>query len=214
MRSPAQAGTGARRYNGGFSTPQARSVSDPTLREAAAPPAVLARIHLASPGDVPFIVEGIVAESRGGHFACDARRPDVLAGLWRQVQAIVADGVTPLPDTRDGAAGRAFVLQVGQARAGFAILVEQSPGSWCERIELFALAVHPAWRGRGLGRQLVDSLVEESRSAVVYARCGPRSAAMAALLVSCGFAPAPPRSDGTSVLLWWRTDPVNARDSP
>lgn len=145
------------------------------------------RIHLASPADVAFIVEAIVAESREGHFACDCSRPDVLGGLWHQVQTVVADGVMPLPDERHGAGGRAFVIQVGQVNAGFAILVEHRPGSWFQRLELFALSVRPDFRGRGLGRHLVGNLLRDARSAHVYARCAFASTGMAGMLKSCGF---------------------------
>ena len=160
---------------------------DSSFPELAAPPALAPRIHLASPADVPFIVDAIVAESRHGHFSCDSSQPDVLRGLWHQVQTIVAEGVTPMPDARNGAGGRAFVIQVGQVNAGFAILVEDRPGSWMQRVELFALVTHAAYRGRGLARTLVGSLVETSCSEVVYARCAETSVAMSGLLKACGF---------------------------
>lgn len=145
------------------------------------------RILLASPPDVPFIVETIVAESRAGHFSCDCDRPDVLGGLWHQVQGVVTQGVMPMPGERDGAGGRAFVVQVGLVNAGFAILVEHRPGSWHRRLELFAMSVRPAFRDRGLGRHLVSRLVHDAQSASVYARCAYASVAMAGLLKSCGF---------------------------
>ena len=171
---------------------------DPSFQDAVAPPAAaVPRIHLASPADVPFIVDAIVAESRRGHFSCDCSQPDVLRGLWHQVQTIVSDGVTPMPDARDGAGGRAFVIRLGPVNAGFAILVEHAPGSWLERVELFALATHEAYRGRGLARMLVQSLAETSRSAAVYARCAEASVAMSALLKACGFEAQPETRDGT-----------------
>ena len=163
------------------------AVSDSSLRDPATAALAAPRIHLASPADVPFIVEAIAAESRSGHFSCDCSDPGVVSGLWHQVQSVVTDGVTPLPGHRDGAAGRAFVVQVGQANAGFAMLVEDLPGSWVQRLEIFALAVHPQFRGRGLGRHLVSNLVRDSGSAVVYARCAFASVAMAGMLKSCGF---------------------------
>ena len=170
---------------------------DTSLQDIAAPAAAASRIHLASPADVPFIVDAIVAESRHGHFSCDCSRPDVLRGLWHQVQTIVSEGVAPMPDARDGAGGRAFVIQVGQVNAGFAILVEHRPGSWRERVELFALVTHEAYRGRGLARMLVQSLAETARSAIVYARCAESSVAMSALLTACGFEAGPRAGDGT-----------------
>ena len=145
------------------------------------------RIHLASAADVAFIVEAIVAESRAGHFACDCDKPDVLSGVWHQVQTVVTDGAMPLPGERHGVGGRAFVIQVGHVNAGFAILLEDRPGSWYERLELFALSVRPDFRGRGLGRQLVGDLVRDSQSALVYARCAFASVGMAGMLKSCGF---------------------------
>jgi ribosomal protein S18 acetylase RimI-like enzyme len=167
---------------------------------APAPAAVVARIHLASPADVPFIVDAIVAESRNGHFSCDCSQPDVLRGLWHQIQTIVSEGVTPLPDARNGAAGRAFVVQVGQVNAGFAILVEHAPGSWMQRLELFAMATDVRFRDQGLGQLLVRSLVQESRSAVVYARCAGRSTGMRATLQSCGFVEAAASGEGNVML--------------
>ncbi len=172
--------------------------SPPDLVQAHAP-----RIHLASPADVPFIVDAIVAESRHGHFACDCTRADVLRGLWHQVSTIVADGVAPLPGARDGVGARAFVVQAGQANAGFAILAEHAPGSWYERLELFALAARADRRRHGLASHLVRSLVREARSAAVYARCGPASTGMVAMLRSCGFSPASAAgtvADGTVTL--------------
>ena len=133
----------------------------------------------------------------------------MLRGLWHQVQTAVSHGVMPLPGERNGAGARAFVVQVGGADAGFAILVEDSPGSWYRRLELFAIAVHPGFRGRGLGRRLVDVLVRASRSARVYARCAFASAAMAGVLRSCGFElGARPNPGG--VTLEWRRAPQPA----
>jgi GNAT superfamily N-acetyltransferase len=167
-------------------------------RTAAAP-----RIHLASPADVPFIVDAIAAGAREGHFACDCTRPDVLQGLWHQVQTTVADGVMPLPGARNGAGARAFVVQAGQANAGFAILVEARPGSWRASLELFAMSLHPDFRGAGLGRHLLTRLVADSQSAHVYARVAFPSIAMNGLLKSCGFALGA-RSDHGSLTLEYR----------
>jgi ribosomal protein S18 acetylase RimI-like enzyme len=180
-------------------------VLDSSFQDATAPAqAVVApRIHLASPADVPFIVDAIVAESRRGHFGCDCTQPDVLQGLWQQIQTIVSDGATPLPGARNGAGGRAFVVQVGQANAGFAILVEDRPESWRDSVELFAMAVHPAFRGAGLGRHLLTTLVRDAQSAHVYARVAFPSIAMNGLLKSCGFALGA-RSDHGTVTLEYR----------
>jgi ribosomal protein S18 acetylase RimI-like enzyme len=179
------------------------SLRDAETSSAAAEPP---RIHLASPADVPFIVDAIVAESRRGHFSCDCTQPDVLRGLWHQIQTIVSEGVAPMPGARDGVGARAFVIQVGQANAGFAILLEQAPGSWFRRIELFALATHEAHRRRGLARQLVRSLVRDAQSEIVLARCAPASAAMVQLLEGCGFARVP--ADAGGVQLEFRSAPA------
>ena len=152
-----------------------------------------------------FIVDAIVAGSRDGHFGCDCTRPDVLRGVWHQVQVVVSEGVTPLPGARNGVGGRAFVVQVGGANAGFAILIEDTPGSWRDSIELFAMTVHPAFRGTGLGRHLVTSLVRDAQSAHVYARVAFASTAMNGLLKSCGFALGG-RSDHGTVTLEHRRD--------
>ena len=186
---------------------------DTSFHDADAVADAHAAVHLrvASPADVPFIVDAIVAESRQGHFASDGSRPDVLAGLWHQIQSVVADGVTPMPDARNGAGGRAFVVQVGDVNAAFAILVEHAPGSWHERIELFACVTHAAFRGRGLARFLVRSLVRDSRSAAVYARCAGASSAMAALLASCGFAHVSRSPEGIATLEFTRIVPVTVR---
>ena len=189
-------------YNRSIFIRQVLHVLDSSFHEADAPAAAasIPRIHLASPADVPFIVDAIVAESRNGHFGCDCSQPDVLQGLWHQMQTIVAEGVMLLPGTRNGAGGRAFVVQVGQANAGFAILVEDMPGSWYERIELFALTVHPDYRRTGLGRHLVTSLVRDAQSAQVDARVAYGSTAMIAMLKSCGFALGARSTAGTLTL--------------
>ena len=178
---------------------------DSSFHDADAPTrAVTApRIHLASPADVPFIVDAIAAGAREGHFGCDCTRPDVLQGLWHQVQTAVADGVMPLPGARNGAGARAFVVQVEQANAGFAILVEARPGSWLQSLELFAMTVHPDFRGTGLGRHLLTQLVRDSQSAHVYARVAFPSVAMNGLLKACGFALGA-RSDHGSLTLEYR----------
>jgi GNAT superfamily N-acetyltransferase len=159
-------------------------VLDSSFQDA---PAAAARIQPATAADVPFIVDAIVSGARAGHFACDCSRPDVLQGLWHQIRTVVSKGTTPLPDARNGAGGRAFVLQVDQATAGFAILVEDAPGSWDQRVEVFAMAVHPAFRRTGLGRHLLERLVQDCRSSRVYARVAFVSVGMSRLLKSCGF---------------------------
>ena len=178
---------------------------DSSFHDTGAPARAVAaaRIHLASPADVPFIVDAIVAGAREGHFACDCTQPDVLQGLWHQVQTTISDGIMPLPGARDGAGARAFVVQVDQANAGFAILVEARPGSWLRSLELFAMAVHPDLRGTGLGRHLLTQLVRDSQSAHVYARVAFPSVAMNRLLKSCGFALGA-RSDHGSLTLEYR----------
>ena len=180
---------------------------DSSFQDAAAhaPATVAPRIHLASPADVPFIVDAIVAGAREGHFGCDCTQPDVLQGVWHQIQTIVSEGVTPLPGARNGAGGRAFVVQVEQANAGFAILVEDSAGSWFEGVELFAMTVHPAFRGLGLGRHLLTRLVRDAQSARVRARVAFASTAMNGLLRSCGFTLGA-RSDHGTVTLEFRRD--------
>jgi ribosomal protein S18 acetylase RimI-like enzyme len=175
------------------------SFQDIDAASRTAPP----RIHLASPADVPFIVDAIVAESRQGHFSCDCTQPGVVRGVWHQIQTIVCEGVTPMPDARNGVGGRAFVIQVGQVNAGFAILAEHASGSWFQRIELFALVTHEAYRQRGLASHLVRNLVRDAQSAVVYARCATTSTAMLGMLQSCGFATVPATTGG-GVMLEWR----------
>jgi GNAT superfamily N-acetyltransferase len=178
---------------------------------ASAPTAAVPRIHLAAPADVPFIVDAIVAESRHGHFSCDCSQPDVLRGLWHQIRTIVSEGVAPMPGARNGAGARAFVIQVGPVNAGFAILVEDAPGAWLERVELFAMVTHEAHRGRGLARTLVRSLTETSQSRVVYARCAESSGAMTALLQACGFETQPRADDGTLTHVLRRDGHATAR---
>jgi GNAT superfamily N-acetyltransferase len=175
------------------------------LPAAPAQAAAAARIHLASPADLPFIVDAIVAGAHKGHFACDCTQPDVIRGLWHQVGTVVSQGTTPLPDARNGAGGRAFVIRVGQANAGFALLVEDRPGSWRDSVEVFAMAVDPAWRRSGLGRHLLTSLVRDCQSAHIYARVAPASSAMRELLESCGFVPGEPSGPGTVTLGYRRS---------
>lgn len=171
----------------------------------AAPQATAApRILLASPADVPFIVDAIVDGASKGHFACDCSRPDVLQGLWHQIQTVVADGATPLPGRRNGAGGRAFVVQLGRVNAGFAILVEAAPGSWRDSVEVFAMAVHPAFRRGGVARHLLTSLVRDCQSAHIFARLAATSMGMCRLLESCGFVPSAASEPGALMMEYRR----------
>jgi RimJ/RimL family protein N-acetyltransferase len=149
---------------------------------------------------VPFIVDAIVAASRHGHFSCDGDRPDILRGLWHQVDSVVADGRMPMPGARDGVGGQAVVVQVGDAQAGCGIVIEHLPGSWRERIEIFAMVVDERFRGRGLGKHAVRSLVTWAESRVVYARCAPVSMAMQRMLQACGFIATEVAENGSAIL--------------
>ena len=59
------------------------------------------------------------------------------------------------------------------ALASFFVVVEKSSGKvvasgslaplWVDLCEVCALAVHPVWQGQGLGRDLVNHLIDEAR---------------------------------------------------
>ena len=163
------------------------------------------QLRPATRADVAFIVDAIAAASRHGHFSCDVDRADVVRGLWFQIDTVVADGRMPMPGARDGVGGQAVVVDVDGVHAGFAVLIEHVPGSWHERVELFAMVVDERFRGRGLGRELVRFLVTWAESRVVYARCAEVSVAMRRTLEACGFVASGATADGSVMLELHRT---------
>ena len=158
------------------------------------------QLRPATRADVAFIVDAIAAASRHGHFGCDVDRADVMRGLGFQVDTVVADGRMPMPGARDGVGGQAIVIDVDEAHAGFAILIEHVPGSWHDRVELFAMVVDERFRGRGLGRELVRFVATWAQSRVVAARCAPVSTGMRRVLEACGFVAATADGDGVVTL--------------
>jgi ribosomal protein S18 acetylase RimI-like enzyme len=178
-----------------------RMVHDTPLHDPVAhTSAGMSRIHMATLSDVPFIVDAIVEGSGKGHFSCDCSQPDVLRGLLSQIQTVVTDGVILMPGPRNGAGGRAFVLQAEKRNIGFAILVEDQLGIWHESVEVFAMSVSPEFRGAGHGRYLLNKLVSDSQSAHVYARVAFSSTSMTRLLESSGFSYAKHSGHGTFTL--------------
>jgi predicted acetyltransferase len=128
--------------------------------------------------DLDHVVAAIVAESAKGHFNADYGFPPAAAGLCHQVSCLISDAPVPWPSKRNGAGGRALCIQVNGHDVGFALLLEDTAGSWKKRVESFALVIADSARGHGIGTQAVRQLVESIESKQLYARCYATSPTM------------------------------------
>lgn len=154
----------------------------------------------ASTHDIDGIVQSVVAEARAGHFNGDYELPAVAMGLRHQVLSLVNDAPVPMPGPRNGAEGRALVVQVNGNDVGFVLLLSDRPGTWSSKVEIFALVIAPKARGMGIGTQAVRQLVDGVQSDVIYARCYSTSSGMRRIFERCGFTVTGSTAKGTVTL--------------
>jgi GNAT superfamily N-acetyltransferase len=152
------------------------------------------------PADVDWIVRAIVTEAARGHFNADYGIEAAAKGLRHQMACLIADVPVPWPGHRNGAGGRALGIQVNGHDVGFVLLLEDAPGSWSERVELFALVIDDAARGSGIATQAVRQLIEGVQSRGVYARCYATSPTMRRILERSGFSVVATSIKGTVTL--------------
>jgi branched-chain amino acid aminotransferase len=113
------------------------------------PTAIRARVREATPGEVPAVaaaVESLLVELGG-------RRPS-MAEMEAEVRAIVEDPEVGTMLVADSAGGIVGVLGASWARA------IHVPGRYAVIQDLW---VHPDWRSRGVGAELVDAIAELAR---------------------------------------------------
>ena len=160
--------------------------------------AVLLRRAVANDGQ--FIFELSLEQTRRGHFSGDSSDPQVQASLAKLISCAIDDAPVPMAGPRNGAGASLWVLTVDLEPAGFAMFLEDSPGSWSEKVELIMVALREDYQSRGLGKLLVTRLLSGVQSKLVYARCRKPSTRMKGLLEARGFKTVEVSESGTTTL--------------
>lgn len=150
--------------------------------------------------DGQFIFELCLEQADKGHFNGDYSDPRVQAGLAQQISCAIGDAPVPMPGLRNGAGAAVWVLMVGVEPVGFAMLLEDRPKSWNEKVELFMVALRDDFQGHGLGKLMVTRLLSGVQSRLIYARCRRPSTRMKALLEGKGFKNVDVSKMGTTTL--------------
>lgn len=141
----------------------------------------------AKPEDIQVIFDLCLLQAKRGHFNNAYLEPAIQPGLMRQIACAIADMPVPMPGKRDGARARIFTLEKDKTPIGFTMLLEDEPGSWNERSELFLVALSDEHKGQGTGKQMVTSLLSTVPSKVIYARCFKNSIKLKSHLLDLGF---------------------------
>lgn len=131
---------------------------------------------LATLSDAPFIESLLMAGARKGQF--NSRLLSHRDRVRKDVQSMIAQ--QRLLDSPLYA--EAMICKVGQERAGFSIMcgVTDFPNG----IEIYALGVHKAFRGQGLGSKLLDELLYHWLARRdIYAQCLAASEQMFQMLL-------------------------------
>lgn len=143
--------------------------------------------------DQGFIISCLLNAARKNHFYLEVNNRDQVR-LFKQH---IADIVTRA-ESQPNSEYQVFIIETGGKHAGVAILTPlPKPGSGRE---IYALALRPEYRGRGLGSQTLDWLLDKLQKDVVVARCAPASKAMYHLLSTRGFETLGVTDEGFQVL--------------
>lgn len=94
--------------------------------------------------------------------------------------------ITLGPNRKDLTA-RILVCCRCRQRFGFALVIEDTAGSWPSMVEINLMIVDPAYRHQGVGKEMVGFLLRGLESKVLYARCLSPSTRMVKLLEGQGF---------------------------
>ena len=150
--------------------------------------------------DVRFIFELSILQAKRGHFNGDFSISAVRADLLRQIGCAVGNAPVPMPGRRNNAKGDVFVMTVGEIPIGFAFFLEELPGSWANRVELFMVALVDQYKGLGLGTTMIKTLLTRLPSKTVFARCFAPSTQMKTILQDVGFETVSISPGGTATL--------------
>lgn len=163
-------------------------------------PSKSVELRRATADDGQFIFEACLTQAKKGHFNGDFSDPRVQAGLVQQISCAIGDAPVPMPGKRNGAGAIIWMLTVDGVPAGFTMFLEDRPGSWNKKVELFMVALDEAYHGHGLGRFMVTKLLKGVQTDVMYARCRAPSTRMKAILEEEGFKTIDVSATGTSTM--------------
>lgn len=151
-----------------------------------------------------FIIGRCIAEAHDGHFSemFSTADEDILDGLKHQMACAVNDLPYPFEpgNPRHGTGAKMLLIEQGEERVGFVLLLEHMPGSWNQKMEIHLVSILPTFRRTGIGKQLVSDILTMTRAKEIYARCYPKSVAMMQILKNSGFKTTKVSQQGTTTL--------------
>ena len=137
--------------------------------------------------DVESIFDLSVEQAKAGHLNINLNDPRIVEGLKVQIATAALGMQVPIQGKRHGARGTIWVVTLDGVFAGFATVLEDMPGTWNRHVELYSVGMEAQYRGSGLGRFLVKSVLGELPGRRIYARCRAPSLAMVHILQSMDF---------------------------
>jgi len=143
--------------------------------------------------DIDFITGLIMTGARKGHFY--PQLADHKTQLRKIVQTTVQYGV----HDANGLFSEAMIGRHGTVRAGITIITgtEKTDNS----IELAVIAVKKEFQGTGIGRTMLDALVQRWLPfKTIYVRCFPVSEQLVQMLLNRGFSIIQTTASGTRIL--------------
>ena len=139
------------------------------------------RLLQAEESDIPFMSELILDGARNGHFRFDPTDVEVAQQAHEEVCCMVREGRRLARSER----ARGVVVEADGRRVACAVLTDMEGG--VDGYELYVFAVDPQFRDQGVGRWLLDALLERCRPVDLYVRCTRASESMFAMLQRRGF---------------------------
>ena len=135
----------------------------------------------ASPKDLQFIFNLVLAEAKNGHFARELLIPAATRGFEIELKSVLSDRVR-----QNGIQAYALIWERNSTPIGFVIM---SAGPDNKGNEFWMAAISPEYRGSGEGKKMVSGILRqfEGKNLALFARCAPESEAMFHTLTTNGF---------------------------
>lgn len=131
--------------------------------------------------DYDFICSLVLKEAAKGHFDRNLLLPGAARGLELELKSVLADH-----RRANGCYAYALIWELNGSPIGFVVMsaLDGDQGN-----ELWLAAVSSAHRGKGEGKEMVQTVLRQFREqgAGLMARCAPESEAMFHILTSNGF---------------------------
>lgn len=160
-----------------------------SVRESAMP----LNAYRADSGDLNFACSEILAAARKGHFTVDVDDPAAVAHLRRNTGTAITRGTF-----LNGLRAQVVIFDLEGERAGVAIVSEIESGEGGNELHVFVVARR--FRGRGIGGQMLDFILDGREYVDLYARCAPSSTIMKAMLERRGFQLLRTQANGIDIL--------------